>query len=80
MSLASTIYKSKLLSALYCKVSQVRAPGFKKEVNRRATLDIFDYQGIAQPLPKCYHELLTDNNCFGIGWSSYGGGLRLCEF
>ena len=69
MSLANNVYKSKFLSALYCKLSQLRNPGFEKEVERRAKLDIFDYKSIAQPLPKCYCELCTDNNCFGIGWS-----------
>lgn len=68
MSLSQIIYKSKPLSWLYCKLSQLRAPGFKSEVERRAKLDLFDYKEIAQPLPKCYYELLTDNNCFGIGW------------
>ncbi len=68
MNLQQTVYKSELLSWLYCKASQWRNSNFKKEVERRATLDIFDYKGIAQPLPKCYFEPLTDNNCFGIGW------------
>lgn len=65
----SFVYKSKYLSQVYCLVSQLRAPGFKKEVERRAKLDLFDYNQIAQPLPKCYYEICTDNNCFGIGWS-----------
>ena len=69
MKLSNTVYGSKLLSLLYCKISQFRASGYKEEVERRAKLDIFDYRGIAQPLPKCYYEPLTDNNCFGIGWS-----------
>lgn len=63
-----SIYSSKLLCRLYCKVSQLRFGGFKKEVERRANFGIFDYKNIAQPLPKCYFEPLTDNNCFGIGW------------
>lgn len=63
------IYKSKLLCWLYCFISQLRFPGFRKEVENRAKLNLFDYQGIAKPLPKCYYEPLTDNNCFGIGWS-----------
>ena len=65
----SIIYGSKALCWLYCKVSQLRYPGFKKEVERRAKLDLFDYKQIAQPLPKCYYEINTDNNCFGIGYS-----------
>ena len=69
MNITTAIYRSKLLSELYCKVSQLRNPGFKKEIERRAQLDLFDYKGIAQPLPKCYYEICTDNNCFGIGWS-----------
>lgn len=69
MSITNSVYKSKLLSWLYCIVSQLRYPNYKKEVERRALLDIFDYKEIAQPLPKCYYEPLTDNNCFGIGWS-----------
>lgn len=69
MTLTRVVYGSKLLSMLYCKVSQWRAPGFKEEVEKRAKLDIFDYKRIAQPLPKCYYEPCTDNNCFGIGWS-----------
>lgn len=63
------VYKNKFLCKLYCWVSQIRYPGFKKEVERRASLDLFDYKQIAQPLPKCYYEICTDNNCFGIGWS-----------
>ncbi|MDD3860861.1 MAG: hypothetical protein PHW83_11735 [Bacteroidales bacterium] len=47
----------------------MRYPGFKQEVERRAKLDLFDYKEIAQPLPKCYYEINTDNNCFGIGYS-----------
>ncbi len=69
MSVTDIVYKSKLLSQAYCLVSQLRTPGFRKEVERRAKLDLFDYKGIAQPLPKCYYEINTDNNCFGIGWS-----------
>ena len=63
------VYSSKALCWLYCKVSQLRFSYFKKEVERRAKLDLFDYEEIAQPLPKCYYEINTDNNCFGIGWS-----------
>lgn len=69
MSITNVIYGSKLLSSLYCKISQLRSPGFKKEIEMRAQLDLFDYKGIARPLPKCYYEICTDNNCFGIGWS-----------
>lgn len=65
----SFVYSSKILSLCYCLVSQLRYPSFKKEVERRSKLDIFNYQGIAQPLPKCYYEICTDNNCFGIGYS-----------
>jgi len=68
MNISNIVYSSKLLSLLYCKLSQMRNSGFKKEVERRAKLDIFNYKEIAQPLPKCYYEPLTDNNCFGIGW------------
>jgi len=72
------IYKSKFLCRLYCWVSQLRYPQFKKEVENRAKLDLFEYKQIAQPLPKCYYELCTDNNCFGIGWSirHYTGQLK----
>ena len=78
MSITNTIYSSKLLCWLYCKVSQLRYTGFKQEVERRSKLDLFDYKGIAQPLPKCYYEINTDNNCFGIGWSlrQYSGVKR----
>lgn len=69
MSFANFVYGSKQLSWLYCKVSQWRNPSFKVEVEKRAKLDLFDFKAIAQPLPKCYYEPLTDNNCFGIGWS-----------
>lgn len=69
MNITNIVYGSKLLSLLYCKASQLRNSNFKKEVERRAKLDIFNYKEIAQPLPKCYYEPLTDNNCFGIGWS-----------
>ena len=64
-----SIYKSKLLSRLYCLVSQLRYPSYKKEVERRRKLDLFDYKQVAQPLPKCYYEPCTDNNCFGIGYT-----------
>lgn len=63
------VYKLKFLSQLYCWVSQIRFPSFKNEVERRAKMDLFDYKEIGQPLPKCYYEICTDNNCFGIGWS-----------
>lgn len=78
MIISSTIYSSKPLCWLYCKVSQLRYLGFKNEVERRAKYDLFDYKGIAQPLPKCYYEINTDNNCFGIGWSlrQYAGSKR----
>ncbi len=69
MSVQNTIYGSKSLCWLYCKLSQIRYSDFKKEVERRAKLDLFDYKEIAQPLPKCYYEINTDNNCFGIGYS-----------
>lgn len=65
----STVYRYKFLSWLYCRLSQLRALGYKTEVENRARCDIFDYEAIAKPLPKCYYEILTDNNCFGIGWS-----------
>ena len=72
------VYSSKALCWLYCKVSQLRFPNFKKEVERRAKLSLFDYKGIAQPLPKCYYEINTDNNCFGIGYAlrQYAGVKR----
>lgn len=78
MSITDIVYQSKLLSQTYCLASQMKAPGFKKEVESRAKLDLFDYKGIAQPLPKCYFEINTDNNCFGIGWSlrQYAGLKR----
>lgn len=69
MNLSQLVYGSKFLSWIYCKVSQLRYPGYKNEVERRAQLDLFDYKDIAMPLPKCYYELCNDNNCFGIGWS-----------
>ncbi len=62
------IYKSRFLCHLYCWLSQLRYYDFKKEVERRSKLDLFDYKEIAQPLPKCYYEIITDNNCFGIGY------------
>lgn len=67
--MAEFVYKSKLLCDLYCKWSRVSHLGFKNEVLRRNALDIFDYKGISQPLPKVYYEICTDNNCFGIGYS-----------
>jgi hypothetical protein len=36
-------------------------------VERRCSYDIFDYKRIAQPLPKYFEEIVTDNNCFGMG-------------
>jgi hypothetical protein len=62
------VYKSKILSWCYCKATQLRYPSFKKEVERRSELNIFNYKEIAQPLPKCYYEICTDNNFFGIGY------------
>lgn len=63
------VYKHKSLCWLYCKISQLRYPKFKGEVERRAKLDLFDYEQIAQPLPKCFYEPCNDNNNFGIGFS-----------
>lgn len=78
MNIYSIVYSSKMLCWLYCKVSQLRFPDFRKEVERRSKLDLFDYKEIAQPLPKCYYEINTDNNCYGIGWSlrQYAGSKR----
>ena len=78
MGLQEVVYKSKNLSRLYCMVSQIRSMGFKNEIERRSRLNLFDYKQIAQPLPKCYYEILTDNNCFGIGWSlrQYAGSKK----
>lgn len=78
MSVTEIVYKSKILSQAYCWASQLRTPCFRKEVERRAKLDLFNYKEIAQPLPKCYYEICTDNNCFGIGWSlrQYSGVKR----
>ena len=61
------IYKSRFLSALACFITRVRYRNFNKEVEKRASCDIFDYKRIAQPLPKYFEEILTDNNCFGMG-------------
>lgn len=69
MDYTKYVYGSKPLSWLYCKLSQMRYPSFTKEVEERAVLDLFDYKNIAKPLPKCYTEICTDNNCFGIGYS-----------
>lgn len=69
MNVTKIVYNLKPLSWLYCKFSQLRYTNFEEEVERRAHLDMFDYKEIAKPLPKCYYELLTDNNNFGIGWS-----------
>lgn len=78
MRVSDIVYKSKLLSRAYCIISQLRAPGFKTEVERRSKMNLFDYKGIARSLPKCYFEINTDNNCFGIGWSlrQYAGVKR----
>ena len=67
MNFTAIVYSSKILSWIYCKLTQIEYPNFKREVERRATLDLFDYKNIAQPLPKCYFEICTDNNYFGIG-------------
>ncbi len=69
MTITEVIYKSKFLSWCYTVISQLRYREFKDEVEKRAKCDLFDYHAIAQPLPKCYYELCTDNNSFGIGWS-----------
>ena len=67
--MAEFVYKSRLLCDLYCRWSRLSNPGFTNEVLRRRALNIFDYKGISQPLPKVYNEICTDNNCFGIGYS-----------
>lgn len=61
------VYKSKLLSTIACAVTRMINKGFLQEVEYRGNLDIFDYKGIAKPLPKYFEEILTDNNCFGMG-------------
>ena len=61
------IYKSRFLSTLACFFTRVRYQNFNKEVEYRVSCDIFDYKRIAQPLPKHFEEILTDNNCFGMG-------------
>lgn len=61
------IYKSRFLSTLACFLTRVRYRNFNKVVENRASCDIFDYKRIAQPLPKYFEEILTDNNCFGMG-------------
>ncbi|AVM52294.1 hypothetical protein [Bacteroides zoogleoformans] len=30
---------------------------------------MFDYKQLSKPLPKYFNEIITDNNCFGIGYS-----------
>ena len=67
--MAEFVYKSKLLCDLYCRWSRISNRGFKKEILRRKKMDLFDYKGVSQPLPKVYYEICTDNNCFGIGHS-----------
>ena len=66
---SATVYKSRLLSWVYCKLTQVYHNKFNDLIEQRSKLDLFDYKAIAQPLPKCYYELCFDNNYFGIGWS-----------
>ena len=68
MNYNKIVYSSKVLCQVYCRISQIRYPEFKKVVEARAKLDLFEYRQIAQPLPKCYYELCTDNGSFGIGW------------
>lgn len=69
MTFTQIIYKNKFLCYLYCFVSRIKYHSFFREVGFRSKLDIFDYKNIAKPLPKCYREICTDNNCFGIGYS-----------
>lgn len=63
------IYSSKTLSYFACLFTRILHPDFQKEIKRRSEMDLFDYNGVAKPLPKYYQEILTDNNCFGIGFS-----------
>lgn len=63
----SIVYKSRFLSSIACMFTRVKNWKFPQEVERRGKLDIFDYKGVAQPLPKYYEEILTDNNSFGMG-------------
>ncbi len=71
----SIVYKSKLLSIIACFITRWKYRDFPNEVGRRSSYDIFDYKRIAQPLPKYYEEIVTDNNCFGLGriLRSYSG-------
>lgn len=63
-----TIYSSKLLSSVACWATRLLHRDFPREIEKRSKLNLFDYKGIAQPLPKYYQEILTDNNSFGIGY------------
>ena len=67
--LVKVINSSKILSSLFCLILRIKNRYYVKEVSQRASADIFDYHSIARPLPKYYSEILTDNNCFGIGYS-----------
>lgn len=72
------IYSSKLLSSLFCFILRIKNKDSVKEINYRSKLNLFDYKNIAQPLSKYYQEILTDNNCFGIGYNlrQYAGVNR----
>jgi len=62
-----SIYSSKTLSYFACLLTRILHPDYQKEVKKRGELDLFDYKGVANPLPKYFEEILTDNNCFGMG-------------
>lgn len=69
MKLSSIINSNRFLSSVACTFTRLKNRDFNQIVEARKMLDIFDYQHIAMPLPKCYNEICTDNNCFGIGFS-----------
>ncbi len=75
INLKEHLYRNEHLAKIACAISRLRYPSYRKEVEKRRNLDIFDYRGIAKFLPKYYTEICTDNNCFGIGFSlrNYAG-------
>lgn len=69
MNIKQLFYKLKPLTQTVCFATRLLHPHFSKEIEKRRRLDLFDYVNTGCPLPKCFNELCTDNENFGIGFS-----------
>ena len=61
------LYESRVLSKTACFLLRQRYRSFPRLIENRRECSLFDYKGVAGPLPKYYEEICTDNNSFGIG-------------